>query len=60
MSQDIMDWLAAPFGSEEDMLLHYGIADQDYKLDPKGNPIPSPDGLARAGYVPWQYLSQRP
>lgn len=56
----IMDWLAAPFGSEEDMLLHYGIADQDYKLDPKGNPIPSQDGLMRAGYVPWQYLSQRP
>jgi putative aldouronate transport system substrate-binding protein len=56
----IVDWLAAPFGSEEDMLLHYGIADQDYKLDAKGNPIPSSDGLARAGYVPWQYLSQHP
>jgi len=56
----IMDWLAAPFGSEEDMLLHYGIANQDYSLDPKGNPIPSQDGLMRAGYVPWQYLSQRP
>jgi putative aldouronate transport system substrate-binding protein len=56
----LMDWLAAPFGSEEDMLLHYGIANQDYKLDDKGNPIPSQDGLMRAGYVPWQYLSQRP
>lgn len=55
----MMDWLAAPFGSEEDMLLHYGIANQDYSLDPKGNPIPSQDGLMRAGYVPWQYLSQR-
>ncbi len=56
----IIDWLAVPFGSEEDMLLHYGIADQDYKLDAKGNPIPSQDGLMRAGYVPWQYLGQRP
>ncbi|MBV9326058.1 MAG: hypothetical protein JO352_20020 [Chloroflexi bacterium] len=56
----IMDWLAAPFGSSEDMLLHYGIENQDYNLDPKGNPIPTQSGLMNAGYVPWQYLSQRP
>jgi putative aldouronate transport system substrate-binding protein len=56
----IMDWLAAPFGSEEDMLLKYGIAGQDYNLDPKGNPIQSQEGLQRSGYVPWQYLSQHP
>jgi putative aldouronate transport system substrate-binding protein len=56
----IVDWLAAPFGSEEDMLLKYGLANQDYTLDAKGNPINSQDGLQRAGYVPWQYLSQHP
>jgi putative aldouronate transport system substrate-binding protein len=56
----IMDWLAAPFGSEEDMLLKYGLLGQDYNLDDKGNPIPTPTGLQMAGYVPWQYLSQHP
>jgi putative aldouronate transport system substrate-binding protein len=56
----IMDWLAAPYGSEEDMLLKYGLAGQDYNLDDKGNPIPTPTGLQMAGYVPWQYLSQHP
>jgi putative aldouronate transport system substrate-binding protein len=56
----IMDWLAVPFGSQEDMLLHYGIEGQDFKFDDKGNPQPTPSGLMMAGYVPWQYLSQRP
>jgi putative aldouronate transport system substrate-binding protein len=56
----IMDWLAAPFGSKEDMLLHYGIEGQDFNMDDKGNPVPTQTGLMMAGYVPWQYLSQRP
>jgi putative aldouronate transport system substrate-binding protein len=56
----ILDWLAAPFGSQEDMLLHYGLPGQDYNLDDKGNPLPTPTGLQMAGYVPWQYLSQHP
>ncbi len=57
----IMDWLAAPFGSQEDLLLHYGIEGQDFTWDDKGvNPIPTQSGLMNAGYVPWQYLSQRP
>jgi putative aldouronate transport system substrate-binding protein len=56
----IIDWLSSPFGSQEDMLLHYGIQGQDFTMDDKGNPIPTPDGLMRAGYVPWQYLGQHP
>ena len=55
----IVDWLAVPFGSQEDMLLHYGIEGQDFNFDEKGNPIPTPSGLMMAGYVPWQYLGQR-
>ena len=56
----IMNWLASPFGSQEDLLLTYGIKDQDFKLDDKGNPQPTTDGLSRAGYVPWRYIAQHP
>ena len=56
----IMNWLAAPFGSQEDLLLTYGIKGQDYNLDDKGNPKPTPEGISRAGYVPWRYIAQHP
>jgi putative aldouronate transport system substrate-binding protein len=56
----VMNYLAAPFGSEEDLLLSYGIKDQDYTVDERGNPLPTPDGLARSAFVPWQYIARRP
>jgi putative aldouronate transport system substrate-binding protein len=56
----ILNYLAAPFGTEEDLLLTYGLRDQDYSVDGNGNPIPSQQGLLNAGYVPWQYLAHRP
>jgi len=56
----ILNYLAAPFGTEEDVLLTYGLKDQDYSVDEHGNPIPSKQGLLNAGYVPWQYLAHRP
>ncbi|MBV8718113.1 MAG: extracellular solute-binding protein [Chloroflexi bacterium] len=56
----ILNYLAAPFGSEEDLLLTYGLRDQDFSMDANGNPIPSQQGLLNAGYVPWQYLAHRP
>jgi putative aldouronate transport system substrate-binding protein len=56
----VLNWLAAPFGSEEDLMLTYGLKDQDYTLDAKGNPKPTTDGTSRAGYVPWRYLAQHP
>jgi putative aldouronate transport system substrate-binding protein len=56
----IMNWLASPFGSEEDLLLTYGLEGQDYTKDDKGNPKPTPEGIARAGYVPWRYIAQHP
>ncbi len=54
----IIDWLAAPFASEEDILLSYGLKDQDYSLDAKGNPVPTSKGNLNAGYVPWRYIVQ--
>jgi putative aldouronate transport system substrate-binding protein len=56
----IMNWLAAPFGSQEDLLLTYGVKDQDYTLDDQGNPKTTPEGTGRAGYVPWRYIAQHP
>jgi putative aldouronate transport system substrate-binding protein len=56
----IMNFLAAPFGSQEDLLLSYGLPDSDYSLDDRGNPIPKPEGVPRASYVPWRYIAQHP
>jgi putative aldouronate transport system substrate-binding protein len=56
----IMNYLAAPFGSQEDLLLSYGLKDQDYTVDANGNPKTTADGVARAGYVPWRYIAQHP
>lgn len=56
----IMNALAAPFGSQEDVLFSYGLAGSDYTNDARGNPVPTPEGTARAGYVPWRYIAQHP
>src|SRR5262249_47225230 len=56
----ICNWLAAPFGSQEDLLLSYGLADTDYTLDASGNPIPTSRGVSDSGYVPWRFVSQHP
>jgi putative aldouronate transport system substrate-binding protein len=56
----VLNWLAAPFGSQEDRLLSFGLPDVDYTLDDRGNPVPTDRGPADASYVPWRYISQRP
>jgi putative aldouronate transport system substrate-binding protein len=56
----VMNFLAAPFGSQEDLLLTYGLEGPDYTRDAKGNPQPNPDGLPRSSYVPWRYVAQHP
>jgi putative aldouronate transport system substrate-binding protein len=56
----IMNWLAAPFGSQESLLLEYGVPDADYNLDARGNPIPTDRGIQDSGYVPWRYIAQHP
>jgi putative aldouronate transport system substrate-binding protein len=56
----IMDYLAKPFGTQEDLLITYGLAPADYTIGPDGNPNLTSDGKSRSQYVPWQYLSDRP
>ncbi|MDE3076523.1 MAG: hypothetical protein KGJ86_13960, partial [Chloroflexota bacterium] len=54
----ILNYLAAPFGTEEDLLARYGVKDADYTLDQKGNPHPTKRGTTDV--VPWLGLVRRP
>jgi putative aldouronate transport system substrate-binding protein len=56
----ILDYLAAPFGSQEDLLLTAGVPGTDYTLDANGNPVLTDRGNADAGQVPWKHVMQRP
>jgi putative aldouronate transport system substrate-binding protein len=56
----IMDWLAAPFGSQEDLLLTYGVQGDDYTLDANANPVSTQRGATDAAYSAWKYICQRP
>src|SRR5262252_5755545 len=56
----IVDWLAAPFGSAEDLLLTYGLKDVEYTLDSNGHPVQMQGKAADTQAVPWQYVVQHP
>ncbi len=56
----IMNWLAAPFGSQEDQLLTFGVKGVDYTIDERGNPTLTQQGNTDANYVPWKYIAQHP
>jgi putative aldouronate transport system substrate-binding protein len=56
----ILNWTAAPFGSQEDLLLSYGVEGADYTLDNNGNPVTTDRWLGDAYNAPWRYLSQHP
>ncbi|MBV9600404.1 MAG: hypothetical protein JOZ87_26640 [Chloroflexi bacterium] len=56
----VMNWLAAPFGSQEDLLLTDGLAGTHYNLDANGNPVTTPAWNADVNNVPWRYVVQHP
>ncbi|HEV7663359.1 MAG TPA: extracellular solute-binding protein [Chloroflexota bacterium] len=56
----VLNYLAAPFGSKEDLLLSYGVEGPDYALDDKGNPVLTERGNPDANYLPFKYVAQRP
>lgn len=47
----VMNYLAAPIGSEEYLLLHYGVKGTDYDFDANGNPTLTAKG--QADVMPW-------
>lgn len=52
----VANFLAAPFGSEEYLLLNYGAQGADYTLDGNGNPVATERALLDNA-VPWKYLA---
>jgi putative aldouronate transport system substrate-binding protein len=45
----VLDYIAAPFGSEEYLLVNYGVKGRDWDPDENGNPIMSKTGQADMG-----------
>ena len=56
----VLNYLAAPFGSKEDLLLSYGVEGPDFALDDRGNPVLTERGNPDANYLPFKYIAQRP
>jgi putative aldouronate transport system substrate-binding protein len=56
----VFDFLAAPFGSQEDLLLQYGLKDVHYTLDDAGKLKLNDRSNGDANYVNWKYMMQHP
>jgi putative aldouronate transport system substrate-binding protein len=56
----IANWLAAPFGSAEDLLQSYGVQGDDYAFDSNGTLQLMQRSNSDANYVPWKYTAQHP
>lgn len=48
----ILNFLAAPFGTSEQLLVRYGVQDVDFSFDSAGNPVVNQTGVQEL-YVPW-------
>lgn len=55
----IVDWLTAPFGSAEDLLLTYGLPGIDHTVDESGRPMATQRTSPDVDAVGWKYISQR-
>jgi putative aldouronate transport system substrate-binding protein len=59
----VLNFLAAPFGSEEYMVNRFGVKGADYTLDAKGNPALTEQGAANIPGTPgqnWGYMASAP
>ncbi|MEU6842792.1 extracellular solute-binding protein [Streptomyces sp. NPDC046716] len=57
----VLDYLAAPFGTEEYELTHFGLEGTHFKRDKDNNPIATELGLVESKTnVPFMYLSDAP
>jgi putative aldouronate transport system substrate-binding protein len=56
----IFNWLAAPFGSAEDLLLTSGLQGTGYNMDAQGNPVLTDRAALESTNVPFRYVIQRP
>jgi putative aldouronate transport system substrate-binding protein len=57
----IVNFMAAPFGTHEYLLLNYGVRDRDYTFDARGNPILTQTGVAEVTTFPiWRMSAPTP
>ena len=56
----VLDWLAAPFGSEEDLLMTFGAEGTDWTSDESGHPRPTQQSNADAAAVNWKNIVTHP
>jgi putative aldouronate transport system substrate-binding protein len=56
----VLNYIAAPFGSQERLLILYGVEGADYTFDQDGNPIPTDRGPADSVFVPWRLMTHGP
>ena len=55
----MVDFLAAPFGSQESLLLEYGVQGTDFTFDANGTPVLTDQGKNDV-LVPWNAIGERP
>jgi putative aldouronate transport system substrate-binding protein len=56
----IVNYMVAPFGTRENLLLNYGVADRDFAFDASGNPVLTQTGLAEVTTFPVWKMSAPP
>ncbi|MGH2519544.1 MAG: extracellular solute-binding protein, partial [Chloroflexota bacterium] len=57
----ILNYLGAPFGSQESLMTRYGVEGKDFAFDPQGNPQLTPQGQKDLpGNGAWSNLIQQP
>lgn len=62
MLLEVLNWLAAPIGTEEHLFRKYGVEGVHYELDDAGDPVLTPKGDSEAsgGTFPIEYLIDGP
>jgi putative aldouronate transport system substrate-binding protein len=55
----VLNYMAAPFGTQEKLLTTFGVADADYTFDAAGNPVATSTGFFNAP-LPFMYVTQGP
>jgi putative aldouronate transport system substrate-binding protein len=55
----VLNYVAAPVGTTEALLLQYGVEGPDFTRDANGNPVPTPQGLVDT-VVPWKNIGGPP
>jgi putative aldouronate transport system substrate-binding protein len=50
----VLNFLAAPFGTEEDLLLRFGVKDVEWTSDANGSPLINEKGMA--DLMPWRQI----